>query len=501
VAEGGLVPADGVLLSRQCQVDEALLSGESAPIAKAEGAALIAGSVLLDGPAQLRVERVGANTLLSGIAALVTRAQAQRPQLAALGERAARVLVARVLIVATLTALLWCFLDPTRALTATLAVLVVSCPCAFALAVPAALTRALAVLAQRGVLAVHPDALERLAGITHAVFDKTGTLTQTPLTLARCQVLRDTISPQTALTLAAALASGSRHPAARAIAAAAAAHTLPAVEDRHAHAGDGLQGRIDGQQLRLGRGAYALGACTAASTSLEQLPEDAVLLADTQGPLAAFFLNERLREDAAATVAALQAQGVQVTILSGDAPTKVAAVAQRLSVSEWHGALRPEDKLAYLRALRTQGARVLVVGDGINDAPVLAGADVAVSLVSAAELAQSCSDIVFTHGRLGALLEARAIAQQTLVILRQNQRWALVYNLCAVPFAALGLVPPWLAALGMSLSSLIVVLNALRVGRHTPAFTPETIVPKHTVQKHFVQKHSVPKQTTAELRT
>jgi Cu2+-exporting ATPase len=213
----------------------------------------------------------------------------------------------------------------------------------------------------------------------------------------------------------------------------------------------------------------------------EAVPDDAVLLADAAGPIAAFVLSERLREDAATTVAALQAQGVQVAILSGDAPSKVAAVAQRIGVSNWHGGLHPADKLAYLQARRVEGARVLVVGDGINDAPVLAGADVAVSLANAAELAQVSSDIVFTHGRLAALVDARAIATQTLAILRQNQRWALIYNLSAVPFAALGWVPPWLAALGMSLSSLIVVLNALRVGRHAPMLAMPVLVPGQAI--------------------
>jgi Cu2+-exporting ATPase len=470
VVEGGLVPADGVLLSRYCHVDEALLSGESAAVSKQQGDALIAGSVLLEGPAQFRVERVGSKTLLSGIATLVTRAQAARPRLAQASERAASLFVARVLVLATLTALIWSFVDPSRVLTATLAVLVVSCPCAFALAVPAALTRALAVLAQRGVLAVHPDALERLAGITHAVFDKTGTLTQTPLKLAHCQVLRDSIGMEVALTLAAALASGSRHPASRAI-ADAVTHALPPVEERRAHAGDGLQGTIDGRRLYLGRVAFALNSAMF-TQSVAEIPEDAVLLADADGPIAAFILNERLREDAADTIAALRAQGVHISILSGDAPSKVVAVAQRLGVSDWHGALRPADKLAHLHGLRENGARVLAVGDGINDAPVLAGADVAVSLASAAELTQSCSDIVFTHGRLSALIDARAIAGQTMTILRQNQRWALVYNLSVVPFGALGLVPPWLAVIGMSLSSLFVVLNALRVGRHLPKSVP-----------------------------
>ncbi|HHX82916.1 MAG TPA: heavy metal translocating P-type ATPase [Pseudomonadaceae bacterium] len=486
VAEGGLVPADGVLLSRHCNVDEALLSGESVPVSKHQGEPLIAGSVMCDGPAQLRVERVGSDTVLSGIASLVARAQAQRPRLAAASERAASYFVARVLTLATLTALIWSFVDPSKVLTATLAVLVVSCPCAFALAVPAALTRALAVLAQRGVLAVHPDALERLASIDHAVFDKTGTLTQTPLGLARCIPLRTSISSAEALTLGAALASGSRHPASRAIANAAANESLPAVTDRLAWAGDGLQGSIAGQSLRLGRRAFALQVIAETNAGrpalpMTAIPEDAVLLVDTEGPVAAFVLSERLREDAAATLAALQAQGVQVAILSGDTPDKVAALARRVGVTQWQGAMRPEDKLAYLQAQRAEGARVLAVGDGINDAPVLAGADVAVSLASAAELAQASSDIVLTHARLGTLVEARTIATQTMTILRQNQRWALIYNLSAVPFAAMGWVPPWLAALGMSLSSLIVVLNALRVGRRSPALDPQSATPKPAI--------------------
>ncbi len=463
VAQGSAVPADGSLLSGHARVDEALLSGESMPLAKRRGDPLVAGSVVVEGPLELRVEQVGANTALAGIVALVTRAQAERPRLARAGERAAARFVARVLTLATLTALGWIIVDPSRAFAATLAVLVVSCPCAFALAVPAALTRALALLAQRGVLVVRADAVETLAGATQVVFDKTGTLSEPQRAIARIDC-RPGLDAASALALAAALARGSRHPLACIIAAAAA--DLP---ERHASeveeiAGQGLRGRCDGRSLRLGQGAFALAGTAADPGALD----DTLVLADDQGLLAAFHIGERLREGARETIAALAHAGVSSRIVSGDAPARVAALAQRVGIAQWHARQSPADKLARLRELRGEGACVVAVGDGINDAPILAGADVAVALGSGSDLAQASSDIVLAHARLPALPEAIAIARETLRILRQNQRWALVYNLLAIPFGALGYVPPWLAALGMSVSSLVVVLNATRIGRGAP---------------------------------
>jgi Cu2+-exporting ATPase len=468
VAEGGVVPADGALENEHCLVDEALLSGESTPAAKLRGERLIAGSVVIEGPVELRVERVGADTVLAGIAELVARAQAARPRLAQAGERAASRFVLRVLAFTVVTAAAWCFVDPARAFNAALAVLVVSCPCAFALAVPVAITRALAVLAQRGVLVVKPDAIEALASATHVVFDKTGTLTQAELALDRVQT-RQGVSRDHALALAAALARESRHPAARAIAEACpdTAFNAAAVETI---AGLGVRGVVDGRELRLGRRDFALRAVTAAPAAHAvdahcEFGEDAVLLADASGAIAAFDIAERLRPDARATVEALESQGLAVLISSGDAARKVEALASRLDVAEWRARQLPADKLAGLAQLQAAGARVVAVGDGVNDAPALGGADVAVALAEGAELAQASSDVVLTGGRLGALAPARLLARQTLAILRENQRWALAYNLVAVPLAALGFVPPWLAALGMSFSSLVVVLNALRIGQ------------------------------------
>ncbi|MBS0364207.1 MAG: cadmium-translocating P-type ATPase [Proteobacteria bacterium] len=459
VATGSTVPADGILESGHCRVDESLLSGEAVAVARRTGAALIAGSLVVQGPVRLRVTQVGADTVLAGILALVARAQSERPRLAEAGERAAAGFVARVLALAALTAVGWSFLDPARAFTATLAVLVVSCPCALALAVPAALTRALAVLARRGVLVVRPDAIAALAGATHIVFDKTGTLTSPEFALERIGVVRAD-SRAAALALAAALARNSRHPLAAALSLAGGGLPALPVSEAREVTGCGIEGRIEGRKLRLGRADFALGADP---QGVE--PDDAVVLADADGVIATFHLAERLRADAPGAISALRAAGLEVEIASGDAPARVAAVAARLRIRSWRARQSPHDKLARLGTLRAQGARVVAVGDGVNDAPVLAGADIAVAMAGGAELAQASSDIVLRGARLGALAEARALAADTMRVLRQNQRWALCYNLTAIPFAALGFVPPWLAALGMSVSSLVVVLNALRIGR------------------------------------
>ena len=410
-------------------------------------------------PATVRVTRVGADTVVAGIVALTARAASTRPRLARAGERAAAGFVARVLVLAVCTAVGWAIVDPTRAFAATVAVLVVACPCAFALAAPAAVTRTLAVLTGRGVLVVRPDALEALASATHVLFDKTGTLTEPWIAHDRTVTLRD-IDRDAALALAAALAQGSRHSLARAFAAAAPA-ALPPVDARESVAGRGIGGVIGGQRYRLGRADYAL----AREQHAPDL-DDAVLLADDDGAIAAFHVEEQPRPGTRAAVDALARAGLNLAIASGDAKAKVASIAARLGIATWAARQTPADKLAWLASLRATGARVAVVGDGVNDAPMLAAADVAVAVGSAADAAQAASDVVIT-GQLGALVDARVLAREMLSILRQNRRWALGYNIAAVPLAALGFVPPWLAAIGMSASSLGVVLNALRIGRAT----------------------------------
>ncbi|HET6555580.1 MAG TPA: cation-translocating P-type ATPase [Dyella sp.] len=456
IAEGSVVPADGVLECDVVDVDESLLTGESLPVTRRRGERLVAGSVLLTGPGQLRVEHFGDDTVVARIGELSTRARQARDAVLPGTDLQLRLFVARVLLLTLATAIGWLLVDPARAFASAVAVLVIACPCAFALTAPAALTRALGVLAQRGVLVTDSAALTRLERVDLAVFDKTGTVTTSQLALADVEVFGDT-SPVTRLAEAAALARESSHPVARSIAQASVSHTWLQAHGVLVVPGEGVRGRLDGRDLRLGRVEFALPAGMAF--------DERVWLADDDGALAAFCLREELRADAARTLDALRQHGITPVLASGDAPTRVAGIAQMLDIVEWHARQKPADKLSRLQQARHDGHVTLAVGDGTNDAPVLAGADVSAAIATGTDLAQAHADLLLLHGRLHGLVEAREISRQIRQVIAQGRRWSLGYNLCAIPFAALGLLPPWLAAIGMSLSSLAVVLNAWRIGR------------------------------------
>jgi Cu2+-exporting ATPase len=456
VADGATIPADGTLLSAACSVDEALLSGESRAIRRLRGERMIAGSIVSGGPAEIHVERLGADTMLSAIVRLSEQAQRQRPHWVSHAERTAGYFVIGLLCAAGVTALAWSLVDASRAISATLAVLVVACPCAFALAVPAALARAFGVLARRGVLVLKADALENLARVDHFVFDKTGTLTDRAIELTAIAPLAQRSAAE-CLTLATQLEACSTHPFAQALRTAAGPSLKAApANNLRSVAGLGVEGDIDGRHYRLGSATFAVGTHTHADC-------DDVVLADADGALAAFTFREHLRAQAATTCAQLQAQGAGVEILSGDCAARVAEVAQRLGIGAYAARLTPVRKLEHLHRLRARGRFVGIVGDGVNDAPALAGADLAIALGSGAELAQCNADIVLANDRLDALIETRRVAAMTRRIMRQNLLWALVYNAATVPLAACGWIPPWLAAIGMSLSSLGVVFNSLRI--------------------------------------
>ena len=454
VGDGAIVPADGELTSAQCRVDESLLSGESKALVRHCGEQLIAGSIVVDGPAQMRVVRIGADTTLSAIVRLVGRAQQQRPRWSRLGERAAGWFVSALLLATAATAGTWLVIDPSRAFAASLAVLVVACPCAFALAVPAALARSLTVLAQRGILGLTPNAIERLVRANYFVFDKTGTLSERSLELVATQALAQTPA-EACLRIAVCLEAGNTHPIANALRAAALHPGTATAQNVRRIDGGGIEGEVDGERYRLGRPGFALASRTEDS--------DSIVLADRTGALARFELRETLREDAAATIDELRAAGAGIEILSGDSPARVAAIAARLGIAQFEARVSPERKLARLAELRAGGANVAVIGDGVNDAPALAGADLAVAVGGGAELAKSSADIVLAGDRLGALLEARRVARATLRIMRQNLAWSVVYNAASVTLAAVGWIPPWLAVIGMSLSSLAVIVNSLRI--------------------------------------
>ncbi|HET7842610.1 MAG TPA: HAD-IC family P-type ATPase, partial [Xanthomonadales bacterium] len=365
---------------------------------------------------------------------------------------------------AAFAALAWQLADPARAVPAALAVLAASCPCALSLAVPAALAAVHGQLASRGVLLLDGDALERLATIDTVVLDKTGTLTRGRAQLAGVEAAPG--ESARALAIAAALERGVPHPLARALAAHDAAALV--ASDVAVHAGAGVSGNVDGASWRLGSAAFA-GAGD---------DDGRLVLARDGVVVARFTLEDPLRTDARDAVAALAALGLEAQVLSGDAEPRVAAVARAVGVATWQSRATPETKLANVAALQAGGRRVAMLGDGLNDAAVLARADVGVAMASGAALAQVRADVVLADDAPGGLALAIAEARRARGIVRQNLAWASLYNLAVVPLAACALLPPWLAALGMCASSLLVTLNALRLARPARATTRTTNAPE-----------------------
>ena len=461
VGSGAVVPADGVLVDGRTEVDEALLTGEAQPRPRQAGQALIAGSVNLGPPVTLQVQRTGAATQLSQISHLLERAQAERPPLALQADRLAQGFITLVLLAAAATAAYWWLAAPERWLAHTLAVLVVACPCALALATPTAFAAAAAGLARRGLLLTRGAALQGLARADTALFDKTGTLTAARAQIAATHSL-DGQPAERHLAVAAALELGASHPYAQAFAPHA---TDLLADDRQTVPGAGVQGVVHGQQWRLGAPPFAGGADAAATTVAAPDPGSWVGLGDGRTLAALFRLHDPLRADAMDTLTGLRRRGLAAAIVSGDAAPAVAEVAARLNITDWQAGQTPTHKLAIIRSRQHDGKRVLMVGDGINDAPVLAGADVSVAMGGGAALAQTQADLLLLGGRLAPLLDGIDTARRTLTVVRQNLAWAALYNLLAMPLAAAGWVEPWQAALGMSLSSALVVGNSLRLLR------------------------------------
>jgi len=468
VRPGGTVPADGEVVDGRANVEEAILTGEAQPRAKAPGDTVLAGSVVRDGALVVRVSAAGEATRLAAIERLAERAANERPRIARLADRIAGWFVGTLLALAALTAAIWWQVDPSRVLAVTFAVLVVSCPCALSLATPAALAAAAGALSRRQVVIARGDALETLSRVTHVVFDKTGTLTTGHVVLLDVLPLGSATRAE-ALALAAALEAPSEHPVARAFRDAVANRSLlPPVADIAIHPGNGIEGTIAGRRVRIGRLPFA------AALSGRPLPDGAeavgagmtrVALADAGGFIALFALGDALRPGAAALVLRLQAAGITPVLLSGDGASSVAAMAQTLGIAEAYGDAQPDAKRATIVRMQEAGAVVAMVGDGINDAPSLAQAQVSLSLGSATPLAQWTADVVVLSDELPRIADAIVHARRTFRVVRQNLAWAFAYNVVAIPAAAFGHVTPLVAAVGMSVSSLLVVGNAMRVAR------------------------------------
>lgn len=450
LAAGERVPVDGRVLKGRSELDRSLVSGESAPQPAGEGTELQAGILNLTGPLTIVATASAKNSFLAEMIAMMETAESGRSSYRRIADRAARLYAPVVHTTAFLTFTGWLMVsgDAHRAITIAIAVLIVTCPCALGLAVPMVHVVAARRLFELGIMIRDGGALERLATVDTVIFDKTGTLTS-----GRPQLIVHDEADRTTLTLASAIASHSRHPYSQALAALGSAPAPIAFDEVTEHPGAGLEARSRHTIYRLGRPDWAATG-----------NNDATIVLSKNGIcIATFDLADRLRADASEAIAALKAAGLQLHILSGDSATRVEAIASPLGLSGT-AAARPADKVSAIKALKEAGHTVLMVGDGLNDAPALRAADVSMAPASAADIGRNSADLVFLRGSLAAVPQAIVVARRAARLVRQNFVLALAYNLVAIPLGIFGEVTPLVAAVAMSLSSIIVVANALRLG-------------------------------------
>jgi Cu2+-exporting ATPase len=460
VRPGEAIAADGVIVEGSTEVDLALLTGESRAQPRGAGQELPGGAVNAGQPVVLRVSRAAGESTLALLVRLVERAGQAKPRIALWADKVAAWFVLALLLFTALVFIAWQLVDPARAWQVAIAVLVVSCPCALSLATPTALAAATDRLVRDGVLVVQPHVLETLHRATHIVFDKTGTLTRGQPVLRAVHALGAKTSAE-CLAIAAALEESGSHPLGVALRAAAGDERRQAFDIQHV-AGQGIEGVVDGVRYRLGSGPFAAPA-GARGIDGEDGETSLVYLSVPGALLARFELADALRDDALELVRQFQQRGQQVMLLSGDSQAVTARVAAELGIKRALGGQMPEQKLAFVQQLQAQGAVVAMVGDGVNDAAVLRAADVSFAMGGGSDLARMHADCVLLSGRLSSLGDCAVTAARTLAVIRQNLAWATLYNLCAIPAAAFGLLNPWMSGVGMSLSSALVVLNALRL--------------------------------------
>jgi Cu2+-exporting ATPase len=456
VRPGERVPADGVVVSGHSEIDESLVTGETARRPVASGAPIHAGSLNFSGALTLQVTAAGSDTLIAEVERLLEKAVAVKSRYLRLADRAARYYAPIVHSTAALTAIGWFIAGASAhdAVVTAIAVLIITCPCALALAIPAVQVVASGAMFRSGVILNSGDAIERLADADTIVFDKTGTLTLPEPRVDNAAEIESDL-----LQMAARLALSSHHPLAAAVAREARNRTP--IESGVEAPGQGVRAMIDGHEARLGSAAFC-----GIAYPIGQLPSGdsgTSLIAFTYGDRKAILaIRQSLRPDAIAAVKALKAQGYDIRIMSGDRAEAVAPITAALGISDWQAGLKPADKIAALEELKARGRRVLMIGDGLNDAPALAAAHVSLSPISAVDLAQAQADAIFLGERLQPVVDALAIARRARKLMLQNLSLAVIYNAVAVPIAIAGLVTPLIAAVAMSGSSLLVTLNALR---------------------------------------
>ncbi|MGM0525439.1 MAG: heavy metal translocating P-type ATPase [Pseudomonadota bacterium] len=458
VNPGDTIAADGELLSDSAWVDESLLSGESVPNFKQQGQLLVAGSINQQSAIRLKVTAAAQQTVLAGIVAMQDSALADKPKVQQVIDRVATYFVSSILVIATITFFSWWWIEPEHALWVTLAVLVATCPCALSLAAPTAITGTIHRLNRRGILLKGSQVLESVKNLDVVCFDKTGTLTEGKFKITQ---RKDYIDSEEINRLAAGLEAFSEHPLAVPLKQltlkphkfAAQVHNTP---------GSGLEVKAaDNEQYRIGSPAFIREWHP--DTELDDTYT--VVLANQHQILAQFRIEDDIRSDAKQTIEQLQAQGIRTILVSGDSRSRVQDMAEKMAIEEAYSEQKPEQKLALIKSLQANGHIVWMVGDGLNDGPVLAQSHLSMTFANASDLAKTAADVVILSEQLTSVGEVIRSARQSHVIMRQNFTWAVLYNTAILPVAAFGFIAPWAAALGMSLSSLLVIANSLRLYR------------------------------------
>ncbi|MGN5136785.1 heavy metal translocating P-type ATPase [Aeromonas sp. 164P] len=460
VLAGATLPADGIIVEGQASINESMLTGEQLPLLKQRGDLVYAGTINTDAPLQIRVSHRIEESRIAQIMRLQDHALDDKPAIAQMADQLSRHFILVLLIIAAAVWTFWHFQQPDQAFWITLAVLVATCPCALSLATPTALTSATANLTRNGILLRRGHVLDVLTKANRIVMDKTGTLTTGNVSLTQTQALAN-LDEARCLAIARAMESQSEHPIARAFRLPAdSIAVLPSAREITPVIGHGITALVDGIRYRLGSARW-LGL----DPAQEHGRGLAIYLADEQQLLARFNLEDTLRPDAKVLIAAFKAAGLQTTVLTGDSSLQADEIARELGVDELIKGVSPDGKLAYLKAREAQGDISIMVGDGINDAPVLAGAHASFAMAGGTDLAKNSADAILLADDLSRLLEARVLAMRTRKIIIENFAWSIGYNLLVLPLAACGWLPPYLAAAGMSLSSLIVVTNSMRLNR------------------------------------
>ncbi|MEE8320267.1 MAG: heavy metal translocating P-type ATPase, partial [Gammaproteobacteria bacterium] len=467
VRAGETIPADAIIINGTTTVNESIMTGESVPVLKCRSDSVIGGSTNIDSPVRLQVTHVGDGSVLHHIVRMLERVQTERPAITQFANRISGWFIASVLVLSAITAWYWLLAAPEKWLPITISLLVVTCPCALSLATPTAVTAASAALMKKGIAITRGSSLEDLARATHFVFDKTGTLTFGKLQLTDIKIF-STIKASACLDIAKALEQSSEHPIARAIIAAAGEDNSLTAQEVINVPGFGISGAIDNKYYYIGTPAFIYektGHVTGEENKSNHTELTSILLADNEKIVCLFKFRDVIRPDAYKLIDFLHANHKYTFILSGDQASAVSKVAEQLQIEQAWQQLSPQEKLKKVRGLQQQGGTVAAVGDGINDAPLLASAHVSVAMGQGADLVKINADMILMNDRLSTLQGGIAIAFKTFRIIRQNIAWAIAYNLLAIPAAALGYVAPWMAAIGMSLSSLVVVGNASRLNR------------------------------------